>query len=149
MFIIFQSIRCHRTTIKPKFKIGDKVRISKYKRKVFYKWYPPNWTEEIFTIDSVKNTQYHLTHDYIVKNLLEKKKVDKLIWPICDFPFFLCIYEEEIIILPKWVKHWFFFTFKSSLDVANILSINLSFILKFSSWFSIFLVDLYQAEKKI
>jgi len=29
----------------PKFKIGDKVRISKYKRKVFDKGYTPNWTE--------------------------------------------------------------------------------------------------------
>ena len=36
---------------KPKFKIGDKVRISKYKRKVFDKGYTPNWTEEIFLID--------------------------------------------------------------------------------------------------
>ena len=33
---------------KPKFKIGDKVRISKYKRKVFDKGYTPNWTDEIF-----------------------------------------------------------------------------------------------------
>ena len=33
---------------KPKFKIGDKVRISKYKRMVFDKGYTPNWTEEIF-----------------------------------------------------------------------------------------------------
>ena len=36
---------------KPKFKDGDKVRISKYKRKVFDKGYAPNWTEEIFLID--------------------------------------------------------------------------------------------------
>ena len=32
---------------KPKFKIGDKVRISKYKRKVFDEGYTPNWTEKI------------------------------------------------------------------------------------------------------
>ena len=38
---------------KPKFKIGDKVRISKYKRNVFDKGYTPNWTEEIFTIDKI------------------------------------------------------------------------------------------------
>ena len=38
---------------KPKFKIGDKVRISKYKRKVFGKGYTPNWTEEIFLIDKI------------------------------------------------------------------------------------------------
>ena len=32
---------------KPKFKVGDKVRISKYKRKVFDKGYTENWTEEV------------------------------------------------------------------------------------------------------
>lgn len=36
---------------KPKFKIGDKVRISNYKRKVFDKGYTPNWTEEVFKVD--------------------------------------------------------------------------------------------------
>ena len=40
----------------PKFKIGDKVRISKYKRKVFDKGYTLNWTEEVFTIDKIKYT---------------------------------------------------------------------------------------------
>ncbi|XP_074096350.1 uncharacterized protein LOC141525687 [Cotesia typhae] len=38
-----------------KFKVGDKVRISKYKH-VFDKGYTPNWTTEIFTIKSVQNT---------------------------------------------------------------------------------------------
>ena len=33
---------------KPKFSIGDKVRLSKYKRRVFDKGYTPNWTEELF-----------------------------------------------------------------------------------------------------
>ena len=41
---------------KPKFKVGDKVRISKYKRKVFDKGYTPNWTEEIFLIDKIQST---------------------------------------------------------------------------------------------
>ena len=41
---------------KPKFKIGDKVRISKYKRKVFDKGYTPNWTEEVFTVDKIQYT---------------------------------------------------------------------------------------------
>ncbi|KAL9986619.1 hypothetical protein ACROYT_G000790 [Oculina patagonica] len=41
---------------KPKFKIGDKVRISKYKRNIFDKGYTPNWTEEIFTIDKIQYT---------------------------------------------------------------------------------------------
>ena len=41
---------------KPKFKKGDKVRISKYKRKVFDKGYTPNWTEEVFTVDKIQYT---------------------------------------------------------------------------------------------
>ena len=42
---------------KPKFSIGDHVRISKYKRKVFDKGYTPNWTEEIFVIDKIIPTK--------------------------------------------------------------------------------------------
>ena len=40
---------------KPKFKIGDRVRLSKIKRH-FEKGYTPNWTEEIFIIDGIQNT---------------------------------------------------------------------------------------------
>ena len=39
----------------PKFKIGDHVRISKYKN-IFAKGYIPNWSEEIFIISKIKNT---------------------------------------------------------------------------------------------
>ena len=39
----------------PKFKVGDNVRISKYKN-VFAKIYIPNWSEEVFVIKKVKNT---------------------------------------------------------------------------------------------
>ena len=39
----------------PKFKIGDIVRMSKYKKK-FAKGYVPNWSEEVFVIKKVKNT---------------------------------------------------------------------------------------------
>ena len=35
---------------------GDKVGISKYKRKVFDKGYTPNWTEEIFLVDKIQST---------------------------------------------------------------------------------------------
>ena len=38
----------------PKFKIGDHVRISKYKI-FFAKGYLPNWSEEVFVIKKVKN----------------------------------------------------------------------------------------------
>lgn len=40
---------------KPKFKIGDFVRISKFKT-VFAKGYTPNWSTEIFQIAKVQNT---------------------------------------------------------------------------------------------
>ena len=38
-----------------KFKIGDHVRISKYKN-IFAKGYTPNWSEEVFVINKIKNT---------------------------------------------------------------------------------------------
>ena len=39
----------------PKFKVGDRVRISKYKN-IFAKIYTPNWSEEVFVIKKVRNT---------------------------------------------------------------------------------------------
>ena len=41
---------------KAKFKVGDHVRISKYKH-IFAKGYQPSWTTEVFTIHEVKNTK--------------------------------------------------------------------------------------------
>ena len=41
--------------IKPKFSIGDKVRITK-KKNIFEKGYTPRWTEEIFTISTIQYT---------------------------------------------------------------------------------------------
>ena len=37
-----------------KFKIGDHVRISKYKN-IFAKGYAPNWSEEIFVVKKIQN----------------------------------------------------------------------------------------------
>ena len=39
----------------PKFKIGDRVRITK-KKTIFDKGFTPNWTDEIFTISEIKPT---------------------------------------------------------------------------------------------
>ena len=39
----------------PKFKVGDHVRISRYKN-IFAKGCTPNWYEEVFVINKVKNT---------------------------------------------------------------------------------------------
>ena len=43
-----------------KFKIGDKVRISRLKG-IFEKGYLPNWSEELFTIDKINNS-YPITY---------------------------------------------------------------------------------------
>ena len=40
----------------PKFKVGDKVRISKYKRKLFDRGYTENCSEEVFIIDKIQYT---------------------------------------------------------------------------------------------
>ena len=39
----------------PKFKVGDRVRISKYKN-IFGNGYASNWSEEIFVVKKIKNT---------------------------------------------------------------------------------------------
>ena len=39
----------------PKFRVGDHVRISKYKN-IFAKGYTPNWSEEVFVFSKIKNT---------------------------------------------------------------------------------------------
>ena len=52
-------------TAKPKYKVDDKVKISKYKR-VFDKGYTPNWTEEIFVFDKI---QYTNPITYKIKDL--------------------------------------------------------------------------------
>ena len=41
--------------LQPKFSVGDEVRITK-KKKVFEKGYTTRWTEEIFTIKKIQNT---------------------------------------------------------------------------------------------
>ena len=49
----------------PKFKIGDQVRISKYKN-IFAKGYTPSWSEEVFVIKKVKNT---VPWTYVINDL--------------------------------------------------------------------------------
>ena len=49
----------------PKFKVGDRVRMSKYKN-IFAKAYTPNWSEEIFVITKVKNT---VPWTYVINDL--------------------------------------------------------------------------------
>ena len=49
----------------PKFKVSDRVRISKYK-KIFTEGYTPNWSEEVFVIKKVKNT---VPWTYVINDL--------------------------------------------------------------------------------
>ena len=49
----------------PKFKVGDHVRISKYKN-IFSKGYTPNWSDKFFVIKKVKNTA---TWTYVINDL--------------------------------------------------------------------------------
>ena len=53
----------------PKFSVGDKVRITK-KKKVFEKGYTTRWTEEIFTIKEIQNTN---PITYKIKDLNKKE----------------------------------------------------------------------------
>ena len=48
-----------------KFKVGDHVRISKYKN-IFAKGYTPNWCEKIFIIKRIKNT---VPWTYVINDL--------------------------------------------------------------------------------
>ena len=57
VFANLYSGEIYKQVKKPKFRIGDRVRISKYKRKLFDKGFTPNWTEEIFVINEILNTK--------------------------------------------------------------------------------------------
>ena len=48
----------------PKFKVGDRVRVSKYKN-IFAKGYTQNWSEEVFIISKIKTVQW----TYVISDL--------------------------------------------------------------------------------
>ena len=49
----------------PKFKVGDRARISKYKN-IFSKGYTENWSEEVFIISKIKST---VPWTYVISDL--------------------------------------------------------------------------------
>ena len=49
----------------PKFKVGDHVKISKYKN-ISAKGYTPNWSEEVFVVSKIKNT---VSWTYVINDL--------------------------------------------------------------------------------
>ena len=105
----------------PKRKVGDPVRISKYKN-IFAKGYMPNWREEVFVIKKAKNTipwtyvTNDLSDEEIIGTFYEKelqktnqeefriekvvrRKGDKLYvkWKGYDNSFNSWIYKKDII----------------------------------------------------
>ena len=105
----------------PKFKVGDHVRISKYKN-IFAKGYTPNWSEEVFVIKEIKNTapwtyvindlngeeiigtfyenEFQRTnqHEFRIEKVI-KKKVNKLYvkWKHYDNSFNRWIDKKELV----------------------------------------------------
>ena len=49
----------------PKFKVGNRVGISKHKN-IFAKGYMPNWSEEVFISSKIKNT---VPQTYVINDL--------------------------------------------------------------------------------
>ena len=68
LFSVYKNYNVKQAVKKPKFKVGDKVRISKFKH-VFEKGYTPNWTTEIFTVNRIMNTE---PVTYILKDYQDK-----------------------------------------------------------------------------
>ena len=53
----------------PKFKVVDHVRISNYTN-IFAKGYVPNWSEEIFVVEKIKDT---VPWSYVISDLNEEE----------------------------------------------------------------------------
>ena len=54
-----------------RFKVGDRVRISKFKN-IVAKRYTPNWSKEIFNVDKINDT---VPYTYNIKDLNSEKIV--------------------------------------------------------------------------
>ena len=52
-----------------RFKVGDRVRISKFKN-IFAKRYAPNWSSEIFIVDKINDT---VPYTYNLKDLNDEE----------------------------------------------------------------------------
>ena len=55
----------------PKFKVGDHVRMAKYKS-IFAKGYTPNWSDEVFVIKKIKNT---VPWTYVINDLNDEETI--------------------------------------------------------------------------
>jgi len=80
--ILNKVFRINNSKIKFKFKVGDKVRISKVKR-TFEKGYTPNWSEQYFLIaDRLDRTPpFYILKDQLedpIKGLFYEKEIEKI-----------------------------------------------------------------------
>ena len=74
---VYNNLYSNLIYLKPgklKFQIGNKVRISKYKRPVFDKGYTPNLAEEIFVVNKILNTK---PVTYKIVNLMGEEDYEK------------------------------------------------------------------------
>ena len=90
-----------------RFKVGDRVRISKFKN-IFAKGYTPNWSSEIFIVDKVNNT---VPYTYNLKDINDEEIIGSF-------------YDKELQIL--YYKMSYYPPYKSSsnnikveLDLSN------------------------------
>ena len=99
----------------PQFKVNDHVRISKYKN-IFAEGYVPNWSEEVFIVNEIKNTApwtytiNDLNGEKVIGTFYEKelqktnqkvlrRKGDKsyVKWKGCDNSFNSWINKKDIV----------------------------------------------------
>ena len=89
-----------------KFKVGDHVRISKYKN-IFTKGYTPSWSKEVFVIKKVKNTvpRTHainaLNNEEIIGTFYEKdlQKTNQQEFRIEKENVINCMSNEKVMII--------------------------------------------------
>ena len=88
--------------VKPKFSVGDKVRITK-KKTVFEKGYTPRWTEEVFLLYSRFSTQIHLPIKY--QTIMVKKYKALFMNKKCKRPIKTYL-ELKKSFASKRTNHW-------------------------------------------
>ena len=64
-----------------RFKVGDRVRISKFKN-IFAKGYVPNWSSEIFIVDKVNDTVPYM---YNLKDLNDEEIIGSFMIKITKY----------------------------------------------------------------
>ena len=92
---VFLNERPRQT--KSDIKIGDQVRISKVKS-IFAKGYLPNWTEEIFTVDSINRKNKPITYklkDYqgeVIEGSFYRQEIEPV------------LHEDDLYVVEKILK---------------------------------------------